>query len=175
MAYKSPLGLAGEFIKPGRRPYYYDEKNRATIDAYLSGFNFGDTKYDDERNQATRWLKNQYGLEPDQANDILDAYITRATHYGNNKKNANLRRKAGRFETGNDWNAAQQSAQDLLTKNPDARGVVYGLRYEGEQPQGTSGLKNPFLVYDNDLENIARSLNPGKKQSLFQIDTLFNN
>ena len=171
MAYNNPIELADSLVK--KPVFYYDKDNQAAFDDYLKKFTFGDTKYDDERQEAALYLANQYKLSPDQAADVIDSYITKATHYRNGPSTANLRKKAGRFETGAKWEDAQAAAQKLRDANPDARGVIYGLRFDDEKPRGNTGLKKPFLVYGDDPENIARSLQNGKEKSRFQIDTLY--
>ena len=166
--YESPIALGKALAKASNHtPYYFNE----SFDTFLSGYKWGDKEYDNERKQAFDFLTSQNGLTPNQANDVLDAYITKATHnYGKG-----LERKVGKFETGQDWEQAQNTAKDLIAKNPDAFGVLYSLTYGSETPRGTSGLKNPLLVYDDkELKDITRSLEMGKEKNKFTLGTLFN-
>ena len=174
--YKDPLALSQSLTeKPGRTPFYYAGKNQKAINEYLKQFSFGDNYYDKERKQAAEFLKKQYGLDDSQISDVLDAAATRITHEKNQKRgNERLRKKVGRFETGRKWEEAQAEAQNLLKQYPNASGIVYGLHYKGEDARGNSGLKKPIVAYDDDLENVARSL-AGNEAAGFQIDTLYNN
>lgn len=154
--------------------FYYDPK----FESVVKGVEFGDDGYQLARDRYSKILTDLNGLTPDQASDFLDAYITKVTHYAPNKLlQKPLRRKVGKFETGNDWNDSQAAAQKLLDSDPNAVGVLYGLRYEDEQPQGQTGLKNPLLLYGDDFKNISDAFSYGgdigKKSQKFQFDTLY--
>ena len=155
--------------------FFYDPK----FESVVKGVEFGDDGYQLARDRYTKILTDLNNLTPEQASDFLDAYITKITHYSPNKYlQKPLRRKVGKFETGLDWNQSQAAAKDLLAKNPDAAGVLYGLRYEDEKPQGLTGLKKPLLLYGDDLKNISEAFRYGgdfgSKSQKFQFDTLFN-
>lgn len=162
--FRSAWALGNSFQTNPKNHFYYDTKYEPNI----SGFKFGDatTDYQD----AIDLLVKEQGLTPQQAQNIVDAYVTRETHNNNGIQNANLRKKAGIFENGNDWKQSQALAQRLLRNDSDAQGILYGLRYEDEKPQGNTGLKKPIPLYGDDLANITRALNP--KQSRFQFDVL---
>lgn len=168
MAFKDPRNLANEMVNQ-KSSFFYDPK----FESVVNGVEFGDKDYQIARNRYHKILTDLNNLSPDQANDFLDAYVTKVTHYFPNKSlEKPLRRKVGKFETGVDWNQSQATAQKLLKSNPEAAAVLYGLRFEDENPRGLTGLKNPLLLYGDDLKNIEKAFNNGGK-SKFQFDTLY--
>ena len=75
MAYNNPIELANSLVK--KPVFYYDRENQANFDEYLKGFTFGDAKYADERDQATRYLVQKYKLSPEQAGDLGFVVVAR--------------------------------------------------------------------------------------------------
>lgn len=165
----TPKSLVKYLTQSERVPYYANSE----FDELLKPYMWGDANYDNDRQSASSILAKK-GLKQSEIDDVLDAFITKSTHNNNGKNSAYLRRKVGKFETGNDWLGSQKLAQSMLDENPDAEGVLYGFRYEDEEPRGNTGLKKPLLVYGDDLTNIARSLEVGKGKQRFQFDTLYN-
>ena len=59
--FKDPRVLAQNLTeKPGRTPFFYDQRKRNLFDSVLDEFDFGDSTYDKSREGALAKLKGLY-------------------------------------------------------------------------------------------------------------------
>ena len=144
-------------------------------DKDLSVFGFGDS-YENDKALALETLMKK-GLNQRQAQDIVDLYATKKSHYAT-KNGQNMAKYYGKFENGVATEDAQKFARDLKKIYPNHR-IVYGIHFTGED-MNNSGLKKPLVLDDEQLMNLNRAIaynknGDGKKANAiqFQIDTEF--
>ena len=170
MAYKS-FDEYYKSLKPetDHEPYYYGDFDNE-LRPYLVN-----QEYSTGRNDAFNMLTQKYKLSPNQANDVLDAFMTKASHYRDSNNPRNLKNVyVGRFENGVDYNEALNNAKMLRKNNPSAYGIVYGLHFTGDPNPEKRGLKKPFPVSEQELKDITNSLKYGNRANDWQIETYFN-
>lgn len=156
MPYKS-INDIPELQKPRR--FFFDRGRQKEVEQALENVNPLSLQYEPYRQQLSNELAHRFGYTPEQIEDTLDSYLTKASYYNKNKLQNYQKHSVGRFETGNDLFASQDQARQVLRDNPSAYAVVYGLYPTEIQNPQNIGLKNPIAVQDYDeLKDINDSL-----------------
>lgn len=168
MAFKSIKDIPDIQKQPqgpeGPRRFFYDRARIKEIEQVLENVEPLALQYELYRQQLSNELAHRFGYTPEQLEDTLDSYLTKASYYNKNKLKNDQKRSVGRFETGSDLFEAQKQAKELLHQNPSAYAVVYGLYPRGFDNPKNIGLKKPFAVQDyNELKDVNDSLVYGDK------------
>lgn len=158
-------------IKSKRIPYFYDKK----FENELSKYSWGDQYYDDQRKKAYDYLVGQ-GLGHEQANDVLDTFVTKLSHLHNKRNIPLLATKVGRFSTGNSWDDSQTKAREIFQRENSPFGVVYGFRNRRDPKTNfhkNDGLITPFVVDSDELTNIQKALKTNHEDNDFDLDVYY--
>lgn len=135
----------------GIEPHFFSRD----FDKDLSAFAFGDS-YENDKPLAIQTLLKK-GLNQRQAEDLIDLYATKKSHYDGE----NLARYFGKYENGIELEDAQKLARELKQAYPKHH-VLYGLHFDGED-MNTAGLKKPLLLDDEQLNSLTHAFPYNKK------------